>query len=79
MSTEKVEILASAEMVESRRVLKKGRNPGEYRKSEIRASTGKVEIWASAEKVESGQVPERWVLGEYRKGWIWASTGEGSG
>ena len=39
-SAGKVEIWENVGKVESRRIPKKGRNPGEYRKSGIRASTG---------------------------------------
>ena len=44
---------------------REGRNPGEYRKCGICAST---------RKVGSRQVLEMWDLGEYQKCGIWAST-----
>ena len=47
-------------------------------KGRIRVSARKVKIRASTRKVGSERVPER-GLGEYQKGRIRASTGEGSG
>ena len=83
-SVRKVEIRASTGMVESGRVPRRGRNPGEYRKSGIRASIGeglirasikKGRILASDEKVESGQVTEIWDPSEYLKR-VRVSTGK---
>ena len=60
---------------------------GEYQEGKIRVSTEKCRIWASTENggiqvstgtVGSGRVQEKGP-GEYQKGGIWASTGEGSG
>ena len=39
-------------------------------------STGKVGSRRAPKKVESGRVPEK-GSGEYREGWIRASTGKG--
>ena len=67
-SAGKVEIRASAGKMESGLVPKKGRNPNEYRKSGIRASTGEGWIQASSGKgrirVSAGKVE------------IWASAGK---
>ena len=65
-SATKVEIWASAEKVESRQVPKKGRNPGKYQKSGIRASTKEGWIQESTKKVGSGRVPEKGP-GEYQE------------
>ena len=78
-------IRVSAGKVESGRVPEKW-DLGEYRKSGIRESTEKVgsgrvpERWDSrcTGKVGFGRVPEKGP-GEYQKGGIRASIGEGSG
>ena len=63
---EKVKSGRVPEKVGSERVSKM-RDPGEYRKCGIWASTRKGRIRASIENEGSRRVPEMWDLGEYQK------------